>query len=444
MEWGGSADVVVVGAGVLGCSVAHAFASGGRSVVVVDALSGPGQGSTSASSAIIRFNYSTHAGVATAWESHFWWERWEEFLGGRDDDGGLASYTRTGGVCLDAPVHDSDHVLALFDQVGVPYERWDAATLRARLPMLDAARFYPPAPVDSEDFFKDPDGEVGGYWTPDSGFVDDPGYAAHNLATAAKRLGAQFRFRAEVGAVRTAGGRVAGVELGDGERIDAPVVVNVAGPASGRVNALAGVGEEFAVQTRPLRAEVHTVPAPPGYRGEVDRAGRTTPGPLVADLDLGTYFRGTPGGEVLVGGAEPACDPLHWLEDPDDFDRHVTAEQYQAQVYRVARRLPDLTVPNTPHGLAAAYDVSDDWIPIYDRTSLEGFHVAIGTSGNQFKNAPLVGTYLRALVEAGEAGHDHDADPVHLTLPHSGVEVDLGTFSRLRPVTPGSSFSVMG
>ena len=434
-----SADVAVIGAGVLGCSVAHAFASAGRDVVVVDSLSGPGQGSTSASSAIIRFNYSTHAGVATAWESHFWWQEWEDFLGGRDDDGGLAAYTRTGGACLDAPVHDSDRVLALFDQVGVSYERWDAETLRARLPMLDVARFYPPAPLDSDDFWKDPDGEVGAYWTPDSGFVDDPGYAAHNLATAARRLGARFRFRAVVSAVRSSGGRVAGIDLADGDRIDAPVVVNVAGPASGRVNALAGVSEEFRVRTRPLRAEVHTVPAPAGYRGE---AGG--PGPLVADLDLGTYFRGTPSGELLVGGAEPACDPLHWLEDPDDFDRHVTAEQYQRQVYRAARRLPDLTVPNTPHGLAAAYDVSDDWIPIYDRTSLGGFHVAIGTSGNQFKNAPLVGTYLRTLVEAGEAGHDHDADPVRLTLPRSGVEVDLGTFSRLRKPIPDSTFSVMG
>ncbi len=436
-----SADVVVIGAGVLGCSVAHAFASAGRTVVVVDALSGPGQGSTGASSAIIRFNYSTHAGVATAWESHFWWADWEDFLGGRDDDGGLAAYTRTGGVCLDAPVHDTDRVLGLFDQVGVPYERWDAETLRARLPLLDAARFYPPAPLDSDAFWRDPDGELGCYWTPDTGFIDDPGYAAHNLATAARRLGARFRFRAVVSAVRSSGGRVVGVDLIDGGRIDAPVVVNVAGPASGRVNALAGVTEEFAVRTRPMRAEVHTLPAPSGYDGQ---PGGEAPGPLVADLDLGTYFRGAPGGELLVGGVEAECDPRHWLEDPDDFDRHVTTEQYETQVYRAARRLPDLTVPNTPHGLAAAYDVSDDWIPIYDRTSLDGFHVAIGTSGNQFKNAPLVGTYLRALVEAAESGDDHDAHPVRLRLPRSGVEVDLGTFSRLRSATSHSTFSVMG
>ncbi len=437
----GSADAVVIGAGVIGCSVAHALADAGRSVVVVDRHPGPGQGSTASSSAIIRFNYSTHAGVATAWEAHHAWADWEGFLGGRDTDGGLARFTRTGSLCLDAPVHDPGKVLALFDQVGVPYELWDAGTVRARLPQLDPARYYPPKPVDSEDFWADPDGELGGYWTPDAGFVDDPGYAAHNLATAAARLGVRFAFRAAVTAIDTTGDRVRGVLLPDGSRIDTPVVVNVAGPASGLINALAGVGADFTVATRPLRVEVHTVPTPDGYAAPASPA---SPGPLVADLDLGTYFRGTLGGDLLVGGTEPACDELHWLADPDAYDPAPTRQLYQAQVYRAARRLPGLTVPNAPRGIGAVYDVTDDWIPIYDRTDLPGFYVAIGTSGNQFKNAPLVGSYLRAIIEACESGRDHDADPVHVHLPRSGVEVDLSTFSRGRAVTADSSFTVMG
>ena len=111
----------------------------------------------------------------------------------------------------------------------------------------------------------------------------------------------------------------------------------------------------------------------------------------MADLDLGTYFRGTPSGDLLVGGAEPECDPLDWLDDPDDYHPSATRALYEAQVYRAARRLPDLGVPNRPRGIAAVYDVADDWIPIYDKTALAGYYVAIGTSGNQFKNAPLVG-----------------------------------------------------
>ncbi len=447
-----TADVVVIGAGVIGSSVAYALASSGRSVIVIERHGAPGQGSTSASSAIIRFNYSTFAGVATAWEAHYDWLNWADVLEAPDADraagvGRLASFVPTGSLCLDCPTHDPAKVLTLFDQIGVPYELWDAATIRARVPALDPARYYPPKPVASEEFWADADGELGGYYTPDAGFIDDPGLAAQNLAAAAQRRGAQFRFHTTVTAITTAAGRVNGVDVvtgGVSEHVSAPVVINVAGPASGRINALAGVGEDFAIGTRPMRAEVNTVPAPSGYNAPGEDGRPSNPGPLVADLDLGTYFRGTLAGELLVGGAEPACDPLHWLEDPEVYEPGPTAELYTAQLYRAARRMPDLTVPNRPVGIGAVYDVADDWIPIYDRTALPGFYVAIGTSGNQFKNAPLAGRYLVAIIEACEGGIDHDQHPVQFPLPHTGSSVDLSAFSRRRQVHAGSSFTVMG
>ena len=89
------------------------------------------------------------------------------------------------------------------------------------------------------------------------------------------------------------------------------------------------------------------------------------------------------------------------------------------------------------------YDVSDDWLPVYDRTELDGFYVAIGTSGNQFKNAPVAGHLMARLVDAVEAGHDHDADPLRVTGRRTGLVVDLGTFSRRRELA-GSSMSVHG
>lgn len=432
-----TADAIVVGAGVIGCSVAYALARGGRSVIVVDRNPGPGQGSTNASSAIIRFNYSTFAGIATAWEAHWAWLEWEDHCGGRDDDGGLATFWRTGSLCLDAPTMNQERVLGLFDQVGVPYQLLDAAQLREAYPWLDPARHYPPKPVTSDEFWDDPEGEVGGYVTPDSGFVDDPGYAAHNLATAARRTGVEFCFRAQVAAVRTNQDRVSGITLADGTRIDAPIVVNVAGPNSGQLNALADVQDDFAVSPRPLRVEVHTADPPAGF----DTA--TGPGPLVADLDLGVYFRGTPSGELHLGGAEPACDPLDWVADPDDFNPRATRATFEAQLYRTARRLPEMSVPNKPNGIAALYDVTDDWIPIYDRTRLPGYYVAIGTSGNQFKNAPLVGDYVRTIIDACEGGLDHDETPASFHLARSGLDLDLSAYSRRRQPTDSSN-SVMG
>jgi len=88
--------------------------------------------------------------------------------------------------------------------------------------------------------------------------------------------------------------------------------------------------------------------------------------------------------------------------------------------------------------------VSDDWIPIYDRTDLAGFYVAIGSSGNQFKNAPVAGYCMAELIEAVEGGHDHDADPVMVTGVYTGLEMDMGFYRRNREINPNSSFSVNG
>jgi len=238
--------------------------------------------------------------------------------------------------------------------------------------------------------------------------------------------------------VRQAGGRVSGLNLTSGDVLAAPVVVNVAGPWSSGLNRIAGVGGDFTISVRPMRQEVHHVPAPPGYN-DGDR-----PGPVIADLDLGTYMRGTPGDGLLVGGTEPECDPLQWLDAPEDAAPNPTVTVYQAQLTRAARRFPGLTIPGTPRGIAGVYDVASDWTPIYDRTELDGFYVAMGTSGNQFKNAPLAGRFMAAIIDAVENGRDHDADPVRYLGDYTGVKVNLGTFSRRRPVNTASSGTVMG
>ncbi|GAA2829091.1 FAD-dependent oxidoreductase [Kitasatospora sp. CM 4170] len=431
----GPPDAVVVGAGVIGAAVALELARTGRQVVVVDKAGAAGHGSTGASSAIIRFNYSTFDGVATAWEARHLWASWPDHLrlGGHRP---LAALRRTGAVLLDAPGAGLSAATTLFERAGVPYERWDAPTLRGRLPGIDPGRYWPPKPVDDDAFFAGPAGELGAVFTPDAGFVDDPQLAAQNLADAAGGLGARFLFHHTVVAVDRQADRVVGVRLADGARIAAPVVVNAAGPWSGGLNRLAGVGSDFTVGVRPLREEVHQVAAPSGYT--------TGGGPVVADLDLGTYLRAASGGQLLVGGTQPACDPPEWIDDPDEADPRPTARRFRAQVTRAARRFPEIGVPGRPLGVAGVYDAADDWTPIYDRTELDGYYVAMGTSGNQFKNAPLVGRYLAALIDRVEAGHDHDREPVRYRCEHTGNVVDLGAFSRRRAVRADAARTVMG
>ncbi|MDH3659583.1 MAG: FAD-binding oxidoreductase, partial [Alphaproteobacteria bacterium] len=291
-------------------------------------------------------------------------------------------------------------------------------------------------PID-HPAFGEPDGPPlpGGVFFPDGGYVTDPQLATRNLQTAAQAAGASFRFNVTVSAIRRAGGRTAGVTLDGADDIDAPVVVNVAGPHSYKINQLAGVDAGMNIKTRALRHEVCHVPAPDGV--DFERQGL-----VFSDGESGVYVRPEIGNHILIGSEDPACDQRHWV-DPDDFNSDFT-DQWQTQVMRFAQRLPTLGIPSRAKGVVELYDVSDDWIPIYDKSDLPGFYMAIGTSGNQFKNAPLVGEMMADLITACEGGRDHDADPISFHLRHVDRDVSLGFYSRRREVNPDSSFSVLG
>ena len=70
--------------------------------------------------------------------------------------------------------------------------------------------------------------------------------------------------------------------------------------------------------------------------------------------------------------------------------------------------------------------------------------MAIGTSGNQFKNAGVAGQMMAELIEAVEAGHDHDAEPLQVTARYTGLNLDMGTFARNREINADSSMTVHG
>ena len=113
---------------------------------------------------------------------------------------------------------------------------------------------------------------------------------------------------------------------------------------------------------------------------------------------------------------------------------------FEALAYRTARRIPSIGIPHRPRGLVSHYDVSDDWTPIYDRSCVDGFYLAVGTSGNQFKNGPIAGQIMAAIIEAVESGHDHDTTSVRLPCHYTGLEVDTGQFSRRRePAATGAN-----
>lgn len=428
-----TADVIVVGAGIVGSSTALELTKAGYSVLVIDKAGGPGFGSTSASSAVIRFNYSTWDGMAAAWESKFRWEEWADHLGYTDPTG-LALFKRCGLAFLDVDIMPRARMAKMFIEAGIPFEEWGPSELTKAFPGIDTGRYYPPKLVTSDEFYADATGTLGAIYTPDAGYVDDPQLAAANLAAAATHYGAKFLYKKSVTAITRVNGSWA-VALNDGQVLESAIVVNAAGPWSTALNRLAGIGSDFTVQVGPMRQEVHHVSAPPSLTAEF---------PIIADADLGIYLRGESGGNMLIGGTEPECDPLEWIDDPDAANPHPTTERFEAQVYRGARRLTDLAVPNRPRGIAGVYDAAHDWTPIYDRTEADGFYVAMGTSGNQFKNAPLIGSLMTTIINGVTNGADHDTTPLTYTAPHTGHVINLGSFSRRRTPNQASSGTVLG
>ena len=437
--------IVVIGAGVIGSSIALQLIRLGHKVTVIDRNSGAGLGSTSASSAVVRFNYSTFDAVMLSWESYFHWKEFKDLIDGTNGYSNNPSVNSQphyahledrGYVMLDVPVLSTEKTVKLFDQAGVPYEIWDTNTLKARMPGIDAGKYWPNKPVKSDEFWEEATKELGAVYGKHGGYVSDPLLAAQNFAMAAQREGVKFKFRKTVVGINKNNGRISGVLVRDfdsqnkraldsgSEEILADVVVNVAGPWSTLINQMAGAGSDFTMELKPLRAEVHQISTPKDI----------LPGPIMGDLDLGIYVRSGPGGITLVGGTEPECDALEWVEPDkvDDVNMTRTVEVFESQTYRFARRFPIAQIPSTPVGVVGVYDVSSDWTPIYDKTDIPGFYVAIGTSGNQFKNAPGAGFIMAHLITQVENGADHDNQPVIYQCTKTNKQINLSTFSRKR------------
>ncbi len=429
-------DAIIIGAGIIGGAIGLELARKGYQTLNVDRLPAAGYGSTSNSCAIIRFHYSTAEGVAIARESYYYWLDWPKHIGAVDEKG-LARYVNTGCLVIkEEENHYLEHVMVHLADLAVAYRELGPEELRALLPYVDTHSFGPPVPADDPRFGQ-PTGEaiVGAIYIPESGYVNDPQLACHNQQRGCEARGGQFLLNAEVVQILAENGRAAGVGLADGSEVSAPVVVNAAGPYSFKINRLAGVEEGMRIRTRALKREVCHVPSPRGLDFNLQ-------GAMFSDGDTGSYARPEVGNNILVGSLDPKCDTREFV-DPDDYDQGFT-DQWRTQVMRTAQRIPSLPVPDQQRGVVDLYDVSDDWLPIYDVSDLPGFYMAVGTSGSQFKNAPVVGKLMAELIGRVEGGRDHDTDPVQFYLEYTRRTLDIGFFSRLREINRESSFSVIG
>jgi sarcosine oxidase subunit beta len=356
------ADVVVVGAGVQGASLAFHLAQRGARVLVLERDT-VAAGATGRSSGFVRMHYDLESESRLAWASFPYFREWADRVGAGD-----CGFVPTGFV----------HV--------VPAQLADA--LRANVEMQQRigidSRVVSPAEIErlvpgalTEDI------AVGAYEAA-SGYADPAGTAAGFL-TAAGRLGARFIRDCRVESVLVEGGVVVGVATSRG-RFAAPAVVDVAGAWAAELAGTVGVD-------LPVQAWRHAT----AYFGLP--AGREPDFPIVIDELNQVYFR-PEGREMMLVGLEIGNEVGGSPDRPLAGLRPADLEQ---MVARVCARVPWMAngTLRTAHG--GQDGITPDQRAILGRAGPDGFFVACGFSGTGFKTAPAIGACLAELILDGRA-----------------------------------------
>ncbi len=385
------ADVVVVGAGIVGLSVAYQVARrSGLSVLVLERGAGVGEGSTGASSSIIRQRYTHDEMVRFARGGLLAFRNWREFTGLASPVGAFAPSGVLWMMTESRAGVDAD--AARLRRYGADAHSLDASDVRARFPALSTCGAAFDWSGEADHACADHDAFL---FEADAGYFP-PVEACQDLLEAARREGATARFNVAVTGLRSAGGRVAGVELASGEVVEADVVVNATGPWCNRLNALAGV--ELPWRLEPTRIQTIIRELPP----EVPR-----PIPVVLDATSGVYFRPEAGGAQLLAGSVREEDEQE-VVDPDTFNRGADRSFIETRIHGVHHRIPSLPYRGALQGYAGLYTVNRvDVHPLIGPTELDGYLVAIGFSGHGFKEAPMAGALLAEWI----TGERRDFDP---------------------------------
>ncbi|MDH3785196.1 MAG: FAD-binding oxidoreductase, partial [Acidobacteriota bacterium] len=209
---------LIIGAGVIGCSVAFQLQRRGWDVVVLDKNGDAGHGSTSSSCGIVRRFYSQPGMIAMAHESASIWADWQNFLGPIDDD--LARFIRPGMMFIPPKIDESVHqTIAAMKRVGVAVELLSPDDIGARFPFLATQSNHPAKPTDDDRFFDETGRRLeGAVFEEDAGYVVSPGVATLNLRMAGEREGVRFVLNTEVTAIERTSEGAFSVTSSDGKR----------------------------------------------------------------------------------------------------------------------------------------------------------------------------------------------------------------------------------
>ncbi|GAB4445723.1 MAG: FAD-binding oxidoreductase [Chloroflexi bacterium OHK40] len=374
-----SAQVVIVGAGVMGASVAYHLAIRGcTDVLVLEKEEAEVSGSTARSAAGVRHQFSSATNIRLSRYSIEKLRTFDEEVGGH------------------AELHQVGYLFLVNDAATWEQYRQNVALQRAlgvRVELLtpeEAARFVPRMRTDDL---------IGATFGPDDGYCDPYGIALGYLR-AAQRMGVQLRRASPVTGVDVGGGAVRGVHTSQGP-VACEVLVNAAGPWAGTVAAMAGLE----LPVRPYRRNIYMTTPFPQIPGPI---------PLTIDVASGFYMR-KEGESILMGKSNPA--------EPSSFTTTVDWDWLDQVLEAGLWRFPVLEQAGLAESQcwAGLYEITPDHNPILGRhPALAGYVDVSGFSGHGIMHAPAAGLLIAEEILDGRA-HTIDIDELRVTRFQAGA-----------------------
>ena len=355
-----TAEAVIVGGGVMGCSILYNLVSRGLKNVALLERDVLASGSTGRSQAILRMHYSNEVTTRMAWESLQVYREFDQIVGGS------SGYTRTGYLLAvdgaDRPALEEN--VAMQRAVGVNTDVVPAADLLEVAPMCAA--------LEDEAFA----------FEPDSGYAD-PYSVTTAYARRAREMGARVITSTAVTDIEVSGGRVAAVTTPQ-DRIETTAAVLCAGPWSRPLFRRLGID----VPLETVRHQVITLRRPDELPHH----------PVIGDVANDLSARPELGSLTLIGVGEDE------VASPDDYNQGVDLQTAEQAMRRMLLRVPGMRESLYRGGWSGLFTITPDWHPILGRVpGVDGLYCAVGFSGHGFKLAPMVGVAMAETIVDGRA-----------------------------------------
>ena len=356
-----TAEAVIVGGGVMGCSILYNLAERGLTDTLLLERDVLASGSTNRSQAILRMHYSNEVTARMAWDSLRIFRDFEDVVGSP------SGYVRTGYFII----VDSGDKRALEENVAMQR----AIGIDASVVGVEDVRDIAP--------MMEPQGDEVFAYEPQSGYAD-PYSVTTGYARRAREMGARVVTESPATGIEVTGGRVTAVLTQNG-RVETPIAVVATGPWSRPF--LADVGVDVPLDT--VRHQVVMLRRPQDVVPEH---------PIMGDVVNDFSARPDAGNLTLVGVGEQES------VGPDEYNQGVDMPDVERTFQAIVKRMPGMSQALFRGGWSGLFTITPDWHPVLDKVdSIEGLYLAVGFSGHGFKLSPMIGVVMSELITQGQA-----------------------------------------